>query len=243
MPGVDELLDQLSGRAPLPEDGGLRCSCPLTKREVQSLASLLTDHQEVRSLYLRGCGLDDACADILARVVAFNPTLQHLLLEDNAIGAQGAQYLANALRLYNAGTLRRLALDREHRVVQEGNGRMAFRAGQACTWACMCVDCSLGVSRGMFVFSVTNTPSAPALGCTSMEARTTPDSTTSLTRRQPLLRRRLQRACSYRSVSDRGDPGCARRQRDGRDAAWMRRGGRCGHAGIEPHPQVTAPPA
>ncbi|KAL6774064.1 hypothetical protein ACKKBG_A23625 [Auxenochlorella protothecoides x Auxenochlorella symbiontica] len=78
---------------------------------VQALVAELTDHPRLRCLALQGCGLDDAGADLLSRVVAFNPTLERLDLRGNAIGAQGAQLLANALRTYNVGTLRALCLE------------------------------------------------------------------------------------------------------------------------------------
>lgn len=111
MRDLERLLGPLLGRAPFPEDGSLAYSGPIPRRDLQALVAELTDHASLRSLSLRGCGLDDSGADLLSRVVAFNPVLQRLDLGDNGIGAAGAQLLHNAMRQYNPGTLRAVCLD------------------------------------------------------------------------------------------------------------------------------------
>ncbi len=108
---LESVLAPLQGRAPFPADAALSYTGPVPRRALQALVAELTDHPRLRCLALQGCGLDDAGADLLSRVVAFNPTLERLDLRGNAIGAQGAQLLANALRTYNVGTLRALCLE------------------------------------------------------------------------------------------------------------------------------------
>ena len=106
----EQLLAPLQGRAPFPSDGALRFSGSLSLRDLRALVAELTDNPQLRSLTLRGCHIDDEGADLLSRVVAFNTALEHLDLSGNAIGSQGAQLLANALKIYNSGALKSLCL-------------------------------------------------------------------------------------------------------------------------------------
>lgn len=104
-----DLVTLLRGEQPLPDNRCVVYSLPLSHTQAAALVPLLQEGdsdqapaaQRVRGLKLRGCALDDQVAEHLARVVAFNTSLRHLDLRDNAIGGVGAIHLANALRLYN----------------------------------------------------------------------------------------------------------------------------------------------
>lgn len=107
---IGDLLALLQGRRPLSEEGSISFSGKLLSRDLKSLVAELTDHQHLKSLTLRNCHIDDEGADLLSRVVAFNTVLERLDLSHNQIGSQGAQLLANALKIYNSGALKALCL-------------------------------------------------------------------------------------------------------------------------------------
>ena len=97
----DELTSLLRGQQPLPESRCLAYGLPLSHKQLLELVPLLQDDEQLRGLKLRGCRLDDEAAESVSRVVAFNSSLVHLDLRDNAIGGAGAMFLANALRNHN----------------------------------------------------------------------------------------------------------------------------------------------
>ena len=60
-----DFLDLLSGRQPLPANGSVGYSLPLSHSQLQELVPLLQEHQQLRGLKLRGCRLDDVAAEAL----------------------------------------------------------------------------------------------------------------------------------------------------------------------------------
>lgn len=97
----EELTSVLRGEQLLPESRCLAYGLPLSHKQLLELVPLLQDDEQLRGLKLRGCRLCDEAAESVSRVVAFNSSLLHLDLRDNAIGGAGAMFLANALRNHN----------------------------------------------------------------------------------------------------------------------------------------------
>lgn len=98
---LPDLVAQLRGEQPLPENKCASYSLPISAAQLAELVPLLQENEQLRGLKLRGCRLDCAAAQEISRAIAFNQSLRHLDLRDNVIRGPGASYLANALRNYN----------------------------------------------------------------------------------------------------------------------------------------------
>ena len=78
---------------------------PALLRQLPDAGAHVAVNQTLRALYLKGNSLGDEGPLFIAAAVASHPTLEHVGLEDNGIGHQGAEVLGLALLLRRAAAL------------------------------------------------------------------------------------------------------------------------------------------